>query len=90
MRTTKREPVLHYAGALRWTNRRNMTTDVLAGWAACCSGRRAVEIRAAKQHTYDVGAVTCGACLRAMERAGVRPTPPDASDCAPPRLVRTP
>lgn len=52
-------PKVHYAGPIR-THR--MT--VLPGWAACCSGARAEQIRRDRQHTYAVGAVTCGACKR--------------------------
>lgn len=65
MRTKK----IHYAGPIRTRRVR-----VLAGWAACCSGRRAEQIRADGQHTYERDKVTCGACLRmialdAKERA---------------------
>jgi hypothetical protein len=63
------EPKVHYAGALRWTNARGMTTDLLAGWAACCSGPRAARIRADGHNTYDVAQVTCGRCRRVLQRA---------------------
>jgi hypothetical protein len=52
---------LHYAGPIRTT-----TTYILAGWAACCSGDRAVRIRAEGRNTYIPERVTCKACLRMM------------------------
>lgn len=57
---------IHYAGPIR-THR----VRILAGWAACCSGDKAEQIRRDRQHTYDPAKVTCGACLRmiALDRA---------------------
>ena len=53
---------IHYAGALRVQNKRSYQI-ILAGWAACCSGERAIEIRRNRQHTHDRSLVTCKACL---------------------------
>ena len=54
---------IHYAGNIDWDGGR-----VLAGWAACCSGERAVKIRREKQHTYDHTKVTCKSCLKMIEK----------------------
>ncbi len=51
----------HYAGAIQDHN-----GSMLAGWAACCSGDRAIAIRAKFQHTYLRELVTCKACLRRL------------------------
>ena len=50
---------IHYAGPIRTKKCR-----VLPGWAACCSGQRAEQIRQDGQHTYERKNVTCGHCLR--------------------------
>ncbi len=65
--------VIHYAGALSWRSAAERMTSVTAGFAACCSGERAERIARDEAHTYDLTAVTCGACKRAMQRAGVLP-----------------
>lgn len=57
-----RKPI-HYAGAIEHRN-----GWILAGWAACCSGDRAVNIRARGQHTYRRSDVTCKACLAMIAR----------------------
>ena len=54
---------IHYAGAVRTPRMR-----ILAGWAACCYGHRAEQIRADGAHTRDPAAVTCKACLRWMAK----------------------
>lgn len=62
MTVLKTKPMsTHYAGELR-TSR----LYILPGWAACCSGHKAEEIRRAKAHTYDRSKVTCKACLKRM------------------------
>lgn len=58
---------IHYAGELRIRSSRSFTR-ILAGWAACCSGDRAIAIRRDKLNTYDKTKVTCKACLRQIER----------------------
>lgn len=52
---------IHYAGEIRDHN-----GSMLPGWAACCSGDRAVEIRAKGNHSYDRSEVTCKACLKRL------------------------
>jgi len=54
---------IHYGGSVSTPRMR-----ILAGWAACCSGDRAVRIRAEGAHTRAVSAVTCKACLRVMAK----------------------
>ena len=54
-RVAGRPRKIHYAGAL--TSR-----GVLAGWAACSTGARAMRVRLAGAHTYDRAAVTCERC----------------------------
>ena len=58
---------LHFAGAVRTPR-----MMILAGWAACCSGYRAEQIREEGRNTHDREAVTCRACLRVMAKE----TPP--------------
>lgn len=55
---------IHYAGEV-FTKR----ARILRGWAACCSGRRAENIRRDGANTMNPADVTCKACLRVMERA---------------------
>lgn len=62
---------IHYAGGLRWATARNTVTTVLAGWAACCSGRRAEAIRRRGMHSYLPEAVTCKSCKAAIARAAI-------------------
>lgn len=59
---------IHYAGAVEYGR-----TRILAGWAACCSGQRAEDIRAACLNTRDPAKVTCAKCRRIMEKAGILP-----------------
>jgi len=54
---------IHYAGAVRTPRMR-----ILAGWAACCSGDRAIAIQKAGAHTRAVSVVSCKACLRVMAK----------------------
>ncbi len=69
--------VLHYAGSLRIHTRHkkggSSLTVISGGWAACCSGTRAMKIRETGQHSYDREAVTCKACLKLMQKAGAAP-----------------
>lgn len=53
---------IHYAGEIR-----DHRGTMLAGWSACCSGDRAVKIRATGNHTYNPSDVTCIACLRRLD-----------------------
>lgn len=53
------KPKIHYAGEI-WDHIGLM----LEGWAACCSGDRAVAIRENGHNTYDRTEVTCKRCLR--------------------------
>lgn len=53
----------HYAGKIIHAN-----GSVLPGWAACCYGQKAEEIRDKQSHTYDRRQVTCKACLKMIEK----------------------
>lgn len=53
-----KQPKIHYAGEI-WDHISLMG----AGWAACCSGDRAVAIRESGHNTYDRSKVTCNKCL---------------------------
>ena len=55
--------VIHYSGAVRTPR-----TRILAGWAACCSGFKAEQIRANGNNTSDASEVTCRACLLVMSK----------------------
>lgn len=55
--------VIHYSGAVRTPR-----TNILAGWAACCSGVKAEQIRAKGNSTRNPSEVTCRACLRVMAK----------------------
>jgi hypothetical protein len=59
---------LHYAGALYWKKDRKAVT-ILAGWAACSTGKRALAIRDEGRHTYEAKDVTRKACLANMKRS---------------------
>lgn len=56
--------VTHYAGEIIHAN-----GHVLPGWAACCSGEKAMKIRAERRHTLDREKVTCRGCLKMIEKA---------------------
>lgn len=72
MMTLVRKPkVIHFAGRLEWVDKRGFCTTILAGWAACCSGRRAEAVRRDRNHTYDPKLVTCKECLKRLEWAEV-------------------
>jgi hypothetical protein len=58
--------VIHYAGAVTYSTTRGGGVHLHAGWAACCTGDRAREIRRRGAHTYDRAAVTCGSCKRVL------------------------
>ena len=50
---------IHYAGPIQVSRKR-----ILPGWAACCSGLKAEEIRETGMHSYGRSEVTCARCLR--------------------------
>ncbi len=52
----------HYAGAIQDHN-----GSMLAGWAACCSGDRAISIREKRRNTYRRELVTCAKCLQRIK-----------------------
>ena len=54
---------IHYAGEIR-----TPTLHVFGGYAACCSGQRAYDVRAEGNHTMDRSDVTCGSCLKMLAR----------------------
>lgn len=56
---------VHYAGELRYAHG-ELVTQILPGYAACCSGDRAIAIRAKFQNTYLRERVTCKSCLRRL------------------------
>jgi prefoldin subunit 5 len=61
---------MHYAGRLAILNARTKRiTHIGQGYAACCSGDRAIAIAERGENTLDRSAVTCKSCLRQIERA---------------------
>ena len=54
---------IHYAGEIK-----HARGHVLPGWAACCYGEKAENIRRNRQHTLLREAVTCKPCLRMIEK----------------------
>lgn len=59
---------IHYAGEIRYTTASGWSRHILPGWAACCSGDRAIAIRYSEQHTLNRDEVTCKPCLKAIEQ----------------------
>jgi hypothetical protein len=57
---------IHYAGEIQ-----TLRKHVAPGWAACCSGMRAVRIRAEGRNTKAMNKVTCRVCLHIMSQAGI-------------------
>lgn len=55
--------VIHYAGRIDHAG-----GYVLPGWAACCSGDKAIKIRAERRNTYDKDLVSCKQCLHMMAK----------------------
>jgi hypothetical protein len=53
---------IHYAGEIIWRG-----GNVLPGWAACCSGDRAIKIAEDGNHTYRKEEVTCKSCLKKIK-----------------------
>lgn len=64
-------PVMHYAGALAWVSGKRLV-QIAAGYAACCSGEKAVKIMERGSHTYVATETTCKACLGCIEKAARR------------------
>lgn len=60
---------IHYAGSVHWTNAKGEKTNILMGWATCCTGDRAQRILDRRQQTYEEQHVTCLACLRVLRLA---------------------
>jgi hypothetical protein len=54
---------VHYAGSIVWHG-----GSMLPGWAACCTGDRAVMIRERGHHTWIRNDVTCKSCLKMLEK----------------------
>ena len=67
--------VIHYAGEIRARR-----LHVLPGWAACCSGIKAEEIRAERRNTYMRGAVTCRRCLAVIAKHDEYNAKPEGGD----------
>lgn len=67
-----RKHLVHYKGALEYTRADGQTVSILAGYAACCSGRRAERVAAKGNHTLTPEAVTCRGCLTRMRMAALR------------------
>lgn len=53
---------IHYAGPIK-----KHRMKILPGWAACCSGPKAEEIRNSGWHSNIRSEVTCAACLRQIK-----------------------
>jgi hypothetical protein len=63
---------VHYSGGLRTTTTRRRWQVWLRGYPVCTTGERAEEIaHTPSRHTPDPEQVTCLACRRALQRAGV-------------------
>ena len=75
--------MIHYAGEIV-----TATSTTLAGWAACCSGRKAEKIRAEGSHTYQPSEVTCSRCLSILART-ICYFPGDDSACGQHERCRT-
>lgn len=54
---------IHYCGGLIYASGREGSTEMLSGWAACCTGPAAYKIQKAGLQTYDREKVTCPKCL---------------------------
>lgn len=65
---SKNQRVVHFAGPLRYAGANGHVTTILSGWAACCTGLRAEQVRRRKAHSYVRTEVTCKACLKAMSK----------------------
>lgn len=64
--------VVHYAGALAWVDGKRIV-QIAPGFAACCSGDKAVEIAKRGAHTYVATETTCKACVACIEKAARKP-----------------
>jgi len=58
-----KEPKIHYSGGVRTPRMK-----ILPGWAVCCSGIKAENIKDKGYSTDDTADVTCRACLRIMAK----------------------
>lgn len=67
--------VVHYIGGLSYTDRRNYTTSMLAGWVVCCYGPKCERLTATAPTTRDPAKTTCAACRRLLVRAGLVEAP---------------
>lgn len=56
---------IHFAGGLV-VRRGGYTTSISPGYAACCSGDRAVAIRRQGNHSYIRADVNCARCLKVL------------------------
>lgn len=54
---------MHYAGVIIWRG-----GNVLPGWAACCTGDKAVAIRDRGNHVWNRDEVTCKGCLKMIKK----------------------
>ncbi len=63
------EEAVHYAGELWIQRARGKVRVIFPGFAACCSGLKALRIAREKRHTYDVTRVTCARCVAAIDKA---------------------
>jgi hypothetical protein len=63
-------PKIHYAGQLTILNfRTKRVSHIGAGYASCCSGIIAGNIKMCGNTTYDRDAVTCKSCKLQIQRA---------------------
>jgi hypothetical protein len=60
---------IHYRGALRVPHSDGRVTEILGGFAACCSGDAAWTVRGLGTHTDDRAKVTCRRCLALIAKA---------------------
>lgn len=59
---------VHYSGGVLYCTGAQGCTEMLPGWPACCSGRRAEKIAAAGEQSTDIARVTCPRCRDLWQR----------------------
>ena len=64
---SRKTPKIHYSGAICYDTARS-TAHISGGYAACCSGDRAIKIRRDGNTTRDVKKVTCWHCRVILEK----------------------
>lgn len=60
---------IHYSGGVLYATGAQGCTQMLFGWPACCSGRRAEKIADAGEQSMDIDRVTCARCRDLWQRS---------------------